>query len=462
MNMSPPEPLSLADFLQGAGQAGRTIATSDFALTLDAFPAATSLGGARERLGGRSIMLMAGDQLKTAAALIELDGRARRVVLCPPDLEPRHWPAVARDAEIDAVVYDAQSEPPNIAGAVAAPCALPLRAGAAPIAGARYATEWVLLTSGTTGDPKMVVHTLATLTGAISRAARSAPTQHWATFYDIRRYGGLQIFLRAVAGGGSLTLRGAHESVDDFLAHAGARGVTHISGTPSHWRLVLMNRAARCIDPDYVRLSGEIADQALIDALSALYPRARVAHAYASTEAGVGFEVDDGKAGFPASYLGPRPNGVVLKLVDGSLRLRSSRTSLRYLGDGAAPLQDAEGFVDSGDMIEMRGDRCVFVGRRGGIINVGGAKVNPEEVEAVINLHPAVHASLVKARRNPITGALVIADVVLSEGTAEAASLRDEIIAACASRLAPYKVPALVRFVPALAVTGGGKLARNG
>jgi acyl-coenzyme A synthetase/AMP-(fatty) acid ligase len=406
-------------------------------------------------------MLMAGDQLKTAAALIELDGWARRIVLCPPDLEPRHWTAVARDAEIDAVVYDAQSEPPNIAGAIIAPCALPLRPGVA-VAGGRYATEWVLLTSGTTGDPKMVVHTLATLTGAISGGAGSAPAQHWATFYDIRRYGGLQIFLRAVAGGGSLTLRGAGETVDDFLTHAGARGVTHISGTPSHWRLVLMNRAARRIDPDYVRLSGEIADQALIDALSALYPRARVAHAYASTEAGVGFEVDDGKAGFPASYLGLRPNGVVLKIVDGSLRLRSSRTSLRYLGDGAAPLQDAEGFVDSGDMIEMRGDRCVFVGRRGGIINVGGAKVNPEEVEAVINLHPAVHASLVKARRNPITGALVIADVVLSEGIAEAPSLKEEIVAACASRLAPHKVPALVRFVPALAVTGGGKLARNG
>ena len=113
-------------------------------------------------------------------------------------------------------------------------------------------------------------------------------------------------------------------------------------------------------------------------------------------------------------------------------------------------------------MIEARGDRCHFVGRRGGIINVGGAKVNPEEVEAVINLHPGVHASLVKARRNPITGALVAADVVLNEGVIEAASLKEEIVAACASRLAPHKVPALVRFVPSLTVTAGGKLARNG
>ena len=116
----------------------------------------------------------------------------------------------------------------------------------------------------------MVVHTLATLTGAVSRGAPHAAAQNWATFYDIRRYGGLQIFLRAVAGRGSLTLRSAGETVDDFLIRAGAAEVTHISGTPSHWRLVLMNRAARRMDPDYVRLSGEIADEAVLDALSAL------------------------------------------------------------------------------------------------------------------------------------------------------------------------------------------------
>jgi acyl-coenzyme A synthetase/AMP-(fatty) acid ligase len=460
MNMSQPEPLALADLMQAGAGAGRAFATSEASLRLDDLASATSLGEGLDRLTGRSVILMAGDPLKTAAALIELDGRARRIVLCPPDLEARHLPAVARDAGAEAIVHDAQTPPPPGSVAFAAPCALPLRPRAAAPA-PRRATEWVLLTSGTTGDPKMVVHTLATLTGPILHRVSPA-AQNWATFYDIRRYGGLQIFLRAVAGRGSLTLRGAGETVDDFLIRAGAAGVTHISGTPSHWRLVLMNRAARRMDPDYVRLSGEIADQAALDALSALYPRARVAHAYASTEAGVGFEVDDGRAGFPASFLGERDNGVAMKIVDGSLRIRSGRAALRYLGDHPPELRDADGFVDTGDMIETDGDRCHFVGRRGGIINVGGAKVNPEEVEAVINLHPGVHASLVRARKNPITGALVAADVVLNEGVSEAPSLKAEIVAACASRLAPHKVPALVRFVPSLAVTAGGKLARSG
>jgi acyl-coenzyme A synthetase/AMP-(fatty) acid ligase len=445
----------------GAG-AGRAIATTVASLPLDALPAATSLGENLAALAGRSVVLMAGDPLKTAAALIDLDGSARRIVLCPPDLEARHLGAVIRDSEADAIVYDGDGEPPQGAGVgLLAPCRLPLQPRRAPPAG-RVESEWILLTSGTTGDPKMVVHTLATLTGAIARGAPPPAVQNWATFYDIRRYGGLQIYLRAIAGRGSLTLRGAGETVEDFLIRAGEAGVTHISGTPSHWRLVLMNAAGRRIDPDYVRLSGEIADSAVLNALVALYPRARVAHAYASTEAGVGFEVDDGLPGFPAAYLGEGKNGVALRIVDGALAIRSDRAALRYLVDNAAKLHDKDGFVDTGDMIEIRGERCHFVGRRGGIINVGGAKVNPEEVEAVINLHASVHSSLVKARRNPITGALVAADIVLNEGVIEAASLKDEIIAACARQLAPHKVPALVRFVPSLAVTAGGKLARNG
>ena len=195
-----------------------------------------------------------------------------------------------------------------------------------------YETEWVLPTSGTSGPPKLVVHTLRTLMGAIA----DAPLQQWATFYDIRRYGGLQIFLRAVNGQGSLTLTGEGESVSSVLARFGAAGITHISGTPSHWRKVLMSGEGRRIDPDYVRLSGEIADDAVLAALRALYPRARIEHAYASTEAGVAFAVDDARAGFPASWL-DRDGAVRMKIVDGALCVRSNRCALRFLGCGRAP-----------------------------------------------------------------------------------------------------------------------------
>src|SRR6202012_4112331 len=104
---------------------------------------------------------------------------------------------------------------------------------------------------------------------------------------------------------------------------------------------------------------------------------------------------------------------VEMRVTDGSLRLRSSRTARRYVGRDDLAVSDADGFVDTDDMVEQRGDRLYFLGRRAGIINVGGLKVHPEEVEQVINQHDAVRMSLVKARRSPITGDLIVADVVL-------------------------------------------------
>ena len=193
-----------------------------------------------------------------------------------------------------------------------------------------------------------------------------------------------------------MVLSSSAEPPGDYLVRLGQRGVTHISGTPSHWRRAVMSPSAHAISPRYVRLSGEIADQAILNTLRAFYPNAGVGHAFASTEAGVGFEVNDGLEGFPASMVGA-PGDVEIKVEDGSLRLRSARTATRYVGGEGAALTAADGFVDTGDIVERRGDRYYFLGRRSGVINIGGLKVYPEEVEAVINRHPAVRMSIVRA-----------------------------------------------------------------
>src|SRR6202012_5128311 len=124
-------------------------------------------------------------------------------------------------------------------------------------------------------------------------------------------------------------------------------------------------------------------------------------------------------------------DGVEMKVEEGSLRIRSTRTAHAYIGRSAAALTDAEGFVDTGDMVELRGDRYYFVGRRGGIINIGGLKVHPEEIEAVINRQPEVRMSRAKSRRSPITGSVVVADVILADGTdaARGDEIRGRILA---------------------------------
>jgi acyl-coenzyme A synthetase/AMP-(fatty) acid ligase len=451
----------MPDLLDAARDAGRHLWARDAGVALGALAQGSALDSDLAKLQGRSVLLATPDQLTTALAMIELDGVARRLTLVPPDLPSTQLPAVVADAAIDAWVAGPDAEHRNDSQSVLRVTCRPLIAPRTKPRFDRQETEWVLFTSGTTGLPKMVSHTLSGLTGAIKRGAGDASIV-WATFYDIRRYGGLQIFLRAILDGGSLVFSDVKEPVGEFLVRLGSHGVTHISGTPSHWRRALMSPSARAISPRYVRLSGEIVDQAILDRLAAFYPQAKIGHAYASTEAGVGFEVNDGGEGFPADLIG-RSADVEMKVVEGSLRIRSRRIARNYVGSGAA-VADAEGFVDTGDELELRGERYYFVGRRGGIINVGGFKVHPEEVEAVINRHPDVRMSLVRPRKNPITGAIVVADVVLRDEAAGAGArseaLKREIAELCRERLAKHKVPSMIHFVPTLAVSASGKLSR--
>jgi acyl-coenzyme A synthetase/AMP-(fatty) acid ligase len=410
------------------------------------------------------VLVATTDQLTAALVLIELDGIARRLILYPPDSPLQHVPFVIASAGVDAIVSDRTAPELGTAEVDSFITCHPKIEPANRDRSVHYRTEWVLLTSGTTGRPKMLVHTLSSLTGAIEDADMPTSPVVWSTFYDIRRYGGLQIFLRAVLTRASLVLLSAHESTANFLIRAGAHKVTHISGTPSHWRRALMSPSAVRIAPQYVRLSGEIADQSILDHLRSFYPQATVAHAFASTETGVAFEVRDGLAGFPASLMEQPGGDVEIKVEDGSLKMRSSRTASCYLGEEGRPLADAAGFVDTGDTLELRGDRYYFVGRRDGVINVGGMKVHPEEVEAVINRHPLVRMSLVRTRRNPITGAVVVADVVLQAGSDSPSEpvdkLEDEILQLCHQVLPRHKVPATIHFVRALALAGTGKMVR--
>ncbi len=461
------EPVSLWQLTAAAGNLEhRFIADETRRFCLHALRGGSVLDAPREAFAGASVVLRTGTQLATAVALLELDGLARRIVLCTPDLSDEHLRAAVELAEATVVV----SETPvpglgGVAGLRWVACGIePFRAGAAD-RGVACETEWALFTSGTTGPPKLAVHSLGSLTGAIVHAAPRKDGV-WSTFYDIRRYGGLQILLRALIGGGSMVLSGgAAEAAGDFLTRAAAARITFLSGTPTHWRRALLSQAASLIAPADVRLSGELADQGVLDKLRATFPAALVCHAFASTEAGVAFEVADGLAGFPAVWIGQDRGGVELRVAADTLRIRSARTAARYLGEAAPPLRDADGFVDTRDLVELRGERYHFVGRRDGVINVGGLKVHPEEVEAVVNRHPRVEMSRVLAKRSPIIGAVVVVDVVLrdAEGVpVDTRVLEAEILASCRQSLTAYKVPAAVRVVAALPVSAAGKLLRAG
>jgi len=424
--------------------------------------------GRLDGLRGRTVALALRPQLELARLMVALDGVAAALLLVPAEWPESVWAERFGAAGVEVVVSDR----PRSAGLKVEHCHAGelLRETAGRVAetdpifrsATARATRVILPTSGTTGAPKLVSHTWATLTRAIKTGGES-PCQRWGLLYELGRFAGLQVFLQALAARATLIFTDHLPDLEARLELLAALGCDALSATPTMWRKILMSPAGRRLPLRQITLGGEIADDLVLRALTDAFPHARVTHIYASTEAGVGFSVRDGRAGFPAAYLEDSPSGVELRVdASGRLWLRPPVRGQIYLG--AEGPETVEGWIDSGDLVERRGDRFYFLGRASGAINVGGDKVFPEEVERVILELPEIVLARVNARRNPIVGAVVEAAVVPRATPGEVTGtveLARRVRAHCAARLPRHKVPALVQVVTDLKAEGTGKLARR-
>lgn len=318
-----------------------------------------------------------------------------------------------------------------------------------------------LLTSGTTGTPKVVHQTLPALLG---RVRTSSLDKHhgarWLLTYETHSFAGLQVVLSAALSGGLLVAPAARNPA--ALAEAArSQDVTHISGTPTFWRAMLMAVKDEGLPSlRQITLGGEAVDQATLDRLSRAFPAARVSHIYASTEAGSLFAVHDGRAGFPNAWLDQKlSGGVILRIRDGMLEVRSPRRMLRYASGQRVPLTEDRWLV-TGDLVRVEADRVLFCGRQDQIVNVAGLKVSPEEVEAFLLGQPMVAEAQVYAIPSPLTGALLAARVVMRPGIDLRTTL-DDLRATCVSGLPRHMVPRHFELVDSIATSSSGKKAHT-
>lgn len=410
--------------------------------------------------GGRTVALAVHEPMELARLLVLLNGVARSLLL-----EPGGWADDTRAechaaAGVECLVAD--KSPPGGVNVDWRPTGAVLSAsthGGCARTGELADTRVVIPTSGTTGTPKLVSHSWATL-GRTVKAGGGSACHRWGLLYDLGRFAGLQVLLQALASRATLIFTNPQDDLDARLATLVSRRCDALSATPTLWRKILMSPSGRRLALRQVTLGGEIADDMVLGALARFFPEARLTHIYASTEAGVGFSVHDGLSGFPASYVTGERREVELK-VDGGGRLwlRPAVRDQFFLGGGT--LATADGWIDSGDVVELRGDRYHFLGRANGVINVGGDKVFPEEIERVILELPEVALARVSGRRNPIVGSLVEAAVVPCDPRAAARGLAEQVREHCRARLAPHEVPAVVSVVPRLDVQAGGKVTRS-
>lgn len=363
-----------------------------------------------------------------AAALVILDGWAAEVHLAPSGVSP----AITQRHVIVANVTESVGRPLDRS--------TPLTTDP-PIS-----TEWVLYTSGTTGIPKSVRHNLATLTKSHHASTRSS-SQIWGLIYEPTRMAGIQVITAALVSGNTVVAPAISGSLKDKVEAMRVGHVTSLSATPTLWRQILQSDLGSGWPLTQVTLGGEIADQKILSALGTVFSEARISHVYASTEAGVAFTVHDGVEGFPLAYLDQSHGGVVLKITDGELEVADKSR------DREMP------FHSTGDCVEIRDGRAMFVGRSSGMVNVGGSKVWPEDVEARLRDHELVNEAFVWARSNPFSGSILLANVttIIEAGPNFPQELRKWIRAMGPS----YAVPASIYVVESIETSPAGKVTRR-
>lgn len=340
--------------------------------------------------------------------------------------------------------------------------ALPLPAGVAPFAETQVTaaavaaeTQWFIATSGTTGTPKWIGHSLTSLTRAVKHSAASRQLC-WGLCYQPYRFAGLQVVLQSLLSGACLT-DCSHGDALTRLDTMQKNGVNAVSATPSLWRQFLMTGQLHQLRLKQLTLGGEIADQPLLTQLGQLFPAARLLHIYASTEAGVGFAVADQHAGFPARWLETGAHGVWFKIDQHQhLWLKPPQQP-----QNIPPSRlDPEGFIDTEDQVQCHDDRVFFLGRAGGVINVGGNKVHPEQVEQVLLQVTGVLQAHVYGKASSVLGQLVVADILPAPAT-DTAALQKTLLAHCLKQLERYQIPTRFHWVDHVATGHSGKLNRR-
>ena len=336
-----------------------------------------------------------------------------------------------------------------------------------------------------------MTHDLQGLTRALRVGANHAANV-WGLAYNPTHIAGVQVILQAFFNGNPLIhLFGAGRI--EALGTIAQYGITHISATPSFYRLLLPVEAPL----DGVRavaLGGERGDESLLRNVARLFPSARIRNLYASTEAGTllvadgdTFEIPDsladrlrvreGQLEVHRSLLGEmaaqdpaeKPETGCLRAEAGDLKpAPSDSSSLSALGPQLSaltshlsallpPLSDA--WYRTGDMTEIVAEnplRFRFVGRDRDWVNVGGHKVNPSEVETAMLGLPDVREVRVYGRTNSVLGQILCAEVVADPAFDEARAR-----AWLAERLQPAKIPRLIKRVPSLPRARTGKLQRS-
>jgi acyl-CoA synthetase (AMP-forming)/AMP-acid ligase II len=316
----------------------------------------------------------------------------------------------------------------------------------------------ILLSSGTTGRPKIILHDLSTLMERKFKE-KTSDSNRIILLLLFDHIGGINTLIATVLSGGVCVIPG-ERSVDQIGALIQTHRVRTLPSSPSFLNLMLLSKIHERFDLLSLRLvtyGSELMPVNLLHRCRAALPRVRFIQTYGTSETGIlrtSSSLADG------TFF--RIDGEVdsYKVIGNELHVRGHNRFLGYLNRD--DVQDEAGWFNTGDIVEVTDDSLIrVVGRRDDIINVGGEKVFPSEVENELLKIDFIRQCRVYGLENILLGQSVCADVVV-EGDMAKADARRLIFESLGATLNAYKIPAAVRFVDSIGTTERLKLIRRG
>ena len=295
----------------------------------------------------------------------------------------------------------------------------------------------VLFTSGSTGKPKGILHDCESLLQKFT-TRRPGYTSLLVLLMD--HIGGFNTIMSVFAYGGTAVI--SHDRSPETVCRAVQRHrVELLPVTPTFLHLLLASNCHSDFDLSSVKLityGAEVMGQATLEAVAEVFPLARLQQTYGLSELGILRSKSQESNSLWVKIGG---EGFETKVVDGRLHIRAESAMVGYLN--APDPFDADGWFDTGDMVESDGDYLRIRGRESDVINVGGQKVFPVEVETVLMEADNVADVTVYGVPNSLMGNQVEARVSLQEPE-DALEMTARLRKFCLSKLARFRVP--VRF----------------
>jgi acyl-CoA synthetase (AMP-forming)/AMP-acid ligase II len=298
----------------------------------------------------------------------------------------------------------------------------------------------VIFSSGSTGKSKAAVHDVVPLLEKFKTPRHALRTISFLLYDHI---GGINTMLYTLANGGCLVTV-QDRSPDAILRAIDKHKVELLPTSPTFLNLVLISEAWKRYDISSLKTVSygtEPMPESTLRRFHELFPQINLLQTYGLSEVGI---LRSKSRSSDSLWVKLGGDGFETRIADGILQIKAQSAMLGYL-NAQSPFT-TDGWYNTGDRVEVDGEWMRILGRESEIINVGGEKVYPAEVESVIQELPAVADAVVFGVKNPITGMMVCARVQLREPMDQKVFVA-ELKAYCRQRLQPYKVPVKVEFI---------------